>query len=190
MSWSGLLSQHLVLELLLVVHVCLPSPTAAGKISNVVSRTDTDGAIVNAHDGQIVHENGTYYWFAAGYDACHESTGLNGCAGCSGKPIGPDCGCGFEANTSVNLYTSTDLVSWAAHGNVLPMSTRPHATSLFSPRALYNDKTGLWVLWYNFVPHYSYAVATSRSPFGPFITADAAAGATFRWGNSTRNPSY
>jgi hypothetical protein len=179
-----------VLELLLAGAISLPPSEAAGAISNILPRTDTAGAIVNAHDGQIVHENGTYYWFAAGYDACHESVGLNGCAGCSGKPIGPDCGCGFEANTSVNLYTSTDLVSWTAHGNVLPVSTRPPATSLFSPRALYNGATDMWVLWYNYVPHYSYAVATSRSPFGPFVTVDAAAGATFRWGNSTRNPSY
>lgn len=54
-------------------------------------------------------------------------------------------------NTSVNLYTSTDLQRWTAHGNVLPVSTRPLATSLFSPRALFNEKTKLWVLWYNFV---------------------------------------
>jgi hypothetical protein len=176
--------------LLLLAASCVLPAGRAATVSNLIPRTDTAGQIVNAHDGQIVHENGTYYWFAAGYDACHESAGLNGCAGCSGKPIGPDCGCGFEANTSVNLYTSADLVSWTAHGNVLPAHTRPPATSLFSPRALFNDKTGLWVLWYNFVPHYSYAVATSRSPFGPFVTVDAEAGATFRWGNSTRSPSY
>eukprot|EP01047_Picozoa_sp_COSAG01_P014619 COSAG01_NODE_715_length_14093_cov_64.209233_15_plen_406_part_00 len=148
------------------------------------------GAIINAHDGQIVHENGTYYWFAAGYDSCQEFHGLNGCAGCAGVPIGPACGCGFEANTSVNLYTSPDLVTWTSHGNVLPLSTRPAATSLFSPRAIFNEKTGLWVLWYNYVPHYSYAVATSPSPFGPFVTANLEAGASFRWGNSSRNPKY
>lgn len=32
---------------------------AARTFSNVVPRRDSDGAIVNAHDGQIVHENGT-----------------------------------------------------------------------------------------------------------------------------------
>eukprot|EP01043_Picozoa_sp_COSAG02_P052521 COSAG02_NODE_5672_length_4140_cov_2.941351_1_plen_543_part_10 len=152
--------------------------------SNVVPRVDTNGQIVNAHDGQIVKENGTYYWFAAGYDSCSEFSGLNGCAGCNGVPIGPACGCGFEANTSVNLYTSPDLQAWTAHGNVLPQSTRPPNTSLFSPRALFNNKTQLWVLWFNFVPHYSYAVATSKTPYGPFETVDSSAGASFRWGNS------
>ena len=53
----------------------LPAGRAA-TVSNLIPRTDTAGQIVNAHDGQIVHENGTYYWFAAGYDACHESAGL------------------------------------------------------------------------------------------------------------------
>jgi hypothetical protein len=164
----------------------------AATFSNVVPRKDAAGKIVNAHDGQIIHQNGTYYWFAAGYDACLESPGLNGCAGCSASKtgIGPGCGCGFEANTSVNLYTSVDLVVWTSHGNVLPLPTRPKDTSLFSPRALYNDRTSTWVLWYNFVPHYSYAVATSRSPFGPFITVDDNAGASFKWGNSTRNKKY
>lgn len=35
--------------------------------SNVLPRRDVNGDIVNAHDGQIMKENGTYYWFAAGY---------------------------------------------------------------------------------------------------------------------------
>ena len=51
--------------------------------SNVLPRNDTKGNILNAHDGQIVRENGTYYWFAAGYQPCLEQPGLNGCAGCS-----------------------------------------------------------------------------------------------------------
>jgi hypothetical protein len=38
----------------------------AATFSNVSPRKDTTGAIVNAHDGQIVKENGMFYWFAAG----------------------------------------------------------------------------------------------------------------------------
>lgn len=119
----------------------------------VLCLRQTDLEICRNH--RATHAAGTYYWFAAGYEACHEFDTLNGCAGCSLNghhvPIGPACGCGFEVNTSVNLYTSTDLQRWTAHGNVLPVSTRPLATSLFSPRALFNEKTKLWVLWYNFV---------------------------------------
>jgi hypothetical protein len=55
---------------------------------------------------------------------------------------------------AVNLYSSTDLVAWTAHGNVLPLSERPNETSLFSPRAIYNAKTQMWVLWFNYVPRY------------------------------------
>ena len=73
----------------------------------------------------------------------------------------------------MNLYTSSDLVRWRFHGNVLPLSLRPANTSLFSQRALCNAATGLWVLCYNYVPRYSYAVATSSSAFGPFRTVDA-----------------
>jgi len=164
--------------------------TAEHTFSNLEPRRDVNGAIINAHDGQIVHENGTYYWYAAGYAACREFPGLDGCAGCNHRPLGPACGCGFEPETSVNLYTSPDLINWTPHGNVLPVHTRPNATSLFSPRALYNSHTNLWVLWYNYVPRYSYAVATSASPFGPFTTVDVQAGASFRYGNSTRIPPF
>lgn len=35
----------------------------------------------------------------------------------------------------------------------------------------------------NIRPHYSYAVATSKTPFGPFETVDSSAGSSFRYGN-------
>ena len=155
-----------------------PVPPARRIISNVAPRRDTRGDIVNAHDGQIIREAGTWYWFAAGYLACKEYPGLGGCAGCAGKPIGPACGCGFEPQTAVNLYTSDDLVTWTPHGDVLEMASRPSNTSLFSPRVLYNDATKTWVMWYKFVPNYSYAVATSKSPFGPFKTVSPTAGSS------------
>ena len=50
----------------LVVCSALLDRTTAATFSNVSPRKDTTGAIVNAHDGQIVKENGTFYWFAAG----------------------------------------------------------------------------------------------------------------------------
>ena len=54
---------------------------------------------------------------------------------------------------------------------------------LFSPKILFNKQTATYVLWYNFVPHYSYAVATSKSPFGPFITVNSTVGSSFRFGH-------
>lgn len=82
----------------------------------------------------------------------------------------------------MNLFTSKDLTSWTSHGNVLPAANRVDAI-LFSPKILFNKQTATYVLWYNFVPHYSYAVATSKSPFGPFITVNSTVGSSFRFGH-------
>ena len=137
-----------------------------------------------------MYREGTYYWFAAGYAACREFNSTTGCKGClqRGVPIGPACGCGFEASTAVNLYTSRDLVAWQFHGNVLPAAARPTDRSLFSPRAIYNERAQRWVLWWNYVPSYSYAVAVAASPFGPFGQTNASAGDSFRYchGNNSR----
>lgn len=132
-------------------------------ISNTLPRRDVSGTIMDMHDGNVhVGSDGTYYWYAAGYGGCQERSGDTGCKG-------GFKGCGFFNNHSVNLFTSKDLKTWTSHGNVLPEANRVDAI-LFSPKMLYNKAMETFVLWYNFVPHYSYAVATSKSPFGPFVT--------------------
>ena len=117
-------------------------------VSNVLPRRDTTGSIIDAHDGNVIFDttSGLYLYYAAGYGDCEEPPGLNGCASwCDG------CGCGFYYNHSVNLYSTPDLITWTAHGNVLPLGgSRPNAV-LFSPKVLYNAKTSLYVLWLNFV---------------------------------------
>jgi hypothetical protein len=69
---------------------------------------------------------------------------------------------------------------------VLPEANRVDRI-LFSPKVLYNNKTKLFVLWYNYVPNYSYGVATSSSPFGPFKTVNTTAGSSFRFGYPNNN---
>ncbi len=81
----------------------------------------------------------------------------------------------------MNLFTSKDLTTWTSHGNVLPEANRVDAI-LFSPKILFNKQTATYVLWYNFVPSYSYAVSTSKSPFGPFVTVNRTVGSSFRFG--------
>ena len=120
--------------LLLLIAFCLAASAATVSISNVVPRRSSDGLIMDAHDGNVVVLNGTYYWFAAGYGECQEPPGPNGC-------VYGFKGCGFFLNHSVNLFTSTDLVNWTAHGNVLPEENRPEAV-LFSPKALYHAASG------------------------------------------------
>lgn len=158
-----------------------PAARVVVNISNVLPRLDTTGAIMDMHDGNMVVKDGTWYWYAAGYGGCKERLGPGGATGPTGC-AGGFHGCGFFNNHTVNLYTSTDLVSWTPHGNVLPEANRVDAI-LFSPKVLYNTQTETWVLWYNFVPHYSYGVATSKSAFGPFLTVNATAGSSFRFGH-------
>lgn len=155
---------------------CLLSIAAATlvTISNIDPRVDTTGAILDAHDGDVLIVNGTYFWYAAGYGDCVERNSTTGCEGGFN-------GCGFLTNHSVNLFTSTDLVTWTSHGNVLPVANRPNAT-LFSPKAIYNAATQTYVLWYNFYPAYSYGVATSASPYGPFVTISNMTGASTQYG--------
>ena len=147
-------------------------------LSNTEPRRSTDGQILDAHDGNVLLIDGTYYWYAAGYGNCTERTGANGCSG-------GFVGCGFFFNHSVNLYTSTDLSTWTARGNVLPVANRMEAI-LFSPKVIFNALTNLYVLWYNYVTMpgelYTWAVATSPSPFGPFNTTNTTIGASFKWG--------
>lgn len=49
-------------------------------ISNVEPRRDSTGAIMDMHDGNMhVGDDGTYYWYAAGYGGCPEKSGPTGC---------------------------------------------------------------------------------------------------------------
>ena len=152
---------------------------AAVMLSNVAPRRDTTGAIIDAHDGNVLLVDGIYYYYAAGYGLCPERNSTTGCAG-------GFTGCGFYNNHSVNLYTSADLSSWTFRGNVLPIANRVDAI-LFSPKIVYNALTKLYVLWYNYVPSYSYAVATSPSLYGPFVTVNSTVGSSFKWGYPTNS---
>ena len=139
-------SRRLCLLLAALLAPLAPPPARAAPqdLSNVVPRRETSGAILDAHDGNIVWSAATSSWlyFAAGYGPCEEPAGLNGCADWS-----EGTSCGFFKNHSVNVYETTDFTTWRAHGNVLPLGApRPDAV-LFSPKAVFNAKTQLWVLW-------------------------------------------
>ena len=52
----------------------------------------------------------------------------------------------------MNLFVSRgDVVSWVAHGNVLPEANRVDHI-LFSPKVIYNARSKLYVMWFNYVP--------------------------------------
>jgi len=49
-------------------------------ISNVILRQDTDGHLIDAHDGNVLLYNSLYYdYHGASYDLCKESSDPLGC---------------------------------------------------------------------------------------------------------------
>jgi beta-xylosidase len=142
------------------------TPMATATVSNIKPHLDQNGNIMDLHDGNTFRVGNTFFWYGAGYGDCTEMA-----SGCASIAVGS---CGFNLNHTVNLATSTDLVNWNFHGNILP--SRPTGI-LFSPFLARSNSTGMYVLWFNLLPvvnghgdfdHSCLAVAASASPYGPF----------------------
>ncbi|CAF1299277.1 unnamed protein product [Rotaria magnacalcarata] len=138
-------------------------------ISNVIPRRDTDGNIMDAHDGNVFLHEGLYYYYGASYGLCKEPPGPSGCT------VWHTGGCGFQLNHNVSLYTSTDLSEWKFRGYVFQMSSMKTQGIMFGPRVLPNPKTNKWVMWFNFLPatgtgvsQSQCAITISDTPEGPF----------------------
>jgi beta-xylosidase len=117
-------------------------------IRNDVARRDVDGQYVDAHDGKIVHVNGTFYLYGEAYGNQTLATPYP-----------------WKQWPRLNVYTSPDLVHWTLQGDPLPMVT----TTLWIPNVIYDEKTQRFVLWYGAGV---WATATSRdgvnfTPSGP-----------------------
>jgi beta-galactosidase len=90
---------------------------------------DTNGEVINAHGGGVVHAEGKYYWIG-------EKRGRRGSEG-------------------VNVYSSVDLYNWKHES----LAFVPDATDTTSdiargcimerPKVVYNKKTGKYVLWFH-----------------------------------------
>ena len=118
---------------------------------------DTDGNRIQAHGGYMYYENGVFYWYGENkeksnteYDVWH---------------------------WGVRLYSSVDLYNWKSEGIILEpecedTSSPIHFKSKMDrPHILYNEKTGLYVMWLKIMSASSAgfaAIATSRSIKGPF----------------------
>lgn len=115
---------------------------------------DTDGQHINAHGGNIILQDGTYYWYG-------ENRSDEG------------------ASRGVSVYTSTDLRTWKNGGIVLPVSDEAgsdieRGCIMERPKVLYNAKTGKYVMIFHLeMKGRGYAAARvafaqSDSPTGPF----------------------
>ena len=76
-----------------------PAVALRTTISNVVTRRDIYGSIVNSHSGNLYRFDGTFYLYGTAYPNCTQT--------------GPICQqhCGYYNNTFA-VYSSPDLVAW------------------------------------------------------------------------------
>jgi len=143
-------------------------------ISNVKPRADVSGVIMDIHDGNtLLLDDGLYYYYGASYGLCKEPSGSNGCA-----DAGPG-NCGFRMDHNVSLFTSPDLSTWTFRGHIWEMAKSPINGILFCPKVIYNPKTTMFVMWFNWITPDAdfsgswYAAATSSSPLGPFTLVNS-----------------
>jgi len=123
-----------------------------------VTRFDSFGAAVDAHDGEIALFDGVYYLYGTSYDCGYEWQ-------TPGAPF-----CGFK------VYSSPDLVNWTDEGflfdaqNEIWQSRCDGKTyGCYRPHVLYNKKNKQYVLWINVYDNsVGFRVFTSATPTGPF----------------------
>lgn len=141
-------------------------------------RKDTDGKIMDAHDGKLIRVNGTYYLYGTTYRSC------GGSAPC-------------QFNATFSCYSSPDLEAWTLlSSDILPYSD-PHNRMGFKdndpdygpgvqiryrPHVVFNQNTNKYVLWYDWRnkgggfgdnKHSAQGAAVSDRPGGPFVVATA-----------------
>ena len=153
-------------------------------IDNTKPRVDTDGQLMDVHDGNILYHEGLWYWWGMGYKDCLLETGLIPPKNCPGIYL--EFGhCGFRTDHSINLYSSPDLEQWTFVADILPPHVRPEGI-YFRPKVLYHKSNDEWVLWVNHLapaisplvsyPEAGFLVASSPTPEGPFTVITTRAG--------------
>ena len=106
--------------------------------SNVIPRTDRDGKIIDAHDGNYVFHEGKWWYFAMGYGLCSDTGTVNGCVKC-----------GSSWNNTIGVWSNTALTNknWTKEGEVLPYAMRPDEANCtyFRSHGVYSKFTKKWV---------------------------------------------
>src|SRR4051812_49188453 len=108
-------------------------------INNRDPRCDIHHQIVDAHDGSLEYFDGRFYWYGTAYGEAD----------------------GFTNTNTYTVYSSADMQDWTPHGDILP--DRPEGI-YYRPYVKYCQKTGMYVLWYNWYPtlwHGALGVAVS-----------------------------
>jgi hypothetical protein len=119
-------------------------------IQNTVPRRDTQGKILDAHDGCLQFFAGRYYLYGTAYGQT----------------------AGYTINNRFRVYSSADLEHWTFEGEAL---RSPADGVYYRPYVAYNTRTRKYVLWYNWYKKLwdgQVGVATSDSPVGPFAVVN------------------
>lgn len=118
---------------------------------------DTDGNRIQAHAGYLLIEDGKFYWYGENKE----------------KSVRED----EIWHWGVRLYSSDDLYHWKNEGIILPPELEDEESPIHyrakmdRPHILYNEKTGLYVMWLKIMSARSagfVAIATASSIKGPF----------------------
>jgi len=120
-------------------------------IDNREPRRDTQGEIIDAHDGCLQFFNGRFYLYGTAYGMSHN----------------------YElTNHSYCVYSSPDLGHWTYEGELL--HGQPNGV-YFRPYVVFNPKTRKYVLWYNWYARNwegQTGAAVSDTPTGPFTVVN------------------
>jgi len=120
-------------------------------VSNLRPRTDTEGQIVDAHDGCINQMDGVFYWYGTSYGNTS----------------------GFQKSNFYQCYSSTDLTNWKKENALL--KNAPTGV-YYRPHVIYNASTKKYILWYNWYARLwdgKFGVAVSATPTGPFTIVNS-----------------
>jgi hypothetical protein len=137
---------------------CAPSPPSLALIGSRPSLSAGPPPVVDAHDGSVVQDGGTFWLFGTAYD------------------------CGFALRTvgtqwcGIRSFSSTDFVHWSTQGYAIAPSAlwqqrcAPPRFGCFRPHVARSPATGQWVLWLNtYDSPVGYRVLVASSPAGPWL---------------------
>ena len=151
-------------------------------IDNTQPRLNTNGSILNAHEGVIKRwdDKGLFYYYALSYELCNESTIVCDQTG----------GCAHTYDHNISIWSSPDLSSgsWKFEKSIFDTTTTNRPTGVyFRPYIFYNPNKNKYVIWIH-NEGYNLSIHTNRtnvvlesennSPLGPFKVINAAAGVT------------
>ena len=156
----------------------LDEPAPAYTIDNTRPRTDTEGKIVNAHQGHITQfPDGRYYWVGSAWVPCTLKQGIDGChVGTTRDMTYGSCGFG---NNNISIYSNDRLANdgWRLEtDDALPRATRLTG-GYWQPNFEFNPATKLYVMWWIYSkPNTTVGLVqsgTSPRPGGPWTIANA-----------------